>query len=94
MEDTSPSMRLRNAHHRANWFFLRPSRTAAPWAFKKGEPFRTIAPLELLGSLLGLLLDGEEKADTRNTAKLSVSGLPTTQATDMPWHGCSPRNGR
>ena len=64
-------------HGRAKWFFLRLTRTTAPWAFRKGEPFRTIASLELLGSLMGLilLLDGEEDPDTRNTARLSVSGL-------------------
>ena len=46
---------------KARWFLLKLDRNNAPWAFSKGEPFRTIASLEMLGSLLGimLLLDGE-----------------------------------
>ena len=31
-------------------------RVTAPWAYARGEPFRAIASLELLGSLLGLML--------------------------------------
>jgi hypothetical protein len=31
-------------------------RRNAPWAFAKGESFRTIAALELLGALVGLMV--------------------------------------
>ncbi len=37
-------------HKDANRFLLKLTRSNAPWAFAKGEPFRTIAALELLGS--------------------------------------------
>ena len=40
----------------APWFSLELTRATAPWAFARGEPFRTIASLELLGSLVGLMV--------------------------------------
>ena len=36
----------------ALWFSVRLNRQNAPWAYAKGEPFRTIAALELFASLL------------------------------------------
>ena len=53
------------------------TRASAPWAFAKGEPFRTIASLELLGSLLGIMLLVEGKDDDVHFYKgsLSVGGL-------------------
>jgi hypothetical protein len=58
----------------AKWFLLSLSRVSAPWAFAKGEPFRTIASLELLGSLLGimLLVDGVDKGTHYYKGSLSV----------------------
>ena len=32
------------------------TRATAPWAYARGEPFRTIASLELLGTLVSLVL--------------------------------------
>ena len=40
----------------AAWFSVQLTRSTAPWAFARGEPFRTIASLELLGSLVGLMI--------------------------------------
>jgi hypothetical protein len=61
-------------HKEAKWFFLSLTRASAPWAFSKGEPFRTIASLELLGSLLGimLLVDGKDKGSHYYKGSLSV----------------------
>ena len=36
------------------WFSVRLDRRNAPWAFSRGEAFRTIASLELLGALVGV----------------------------------------
>jgi len=61
----------------ARWFKINLDRHNAAWAYSKGEPFRTIASLEMLGSLLGimLLLDPEEDGDQRSfRGELSVSG--------------------
>ena len=40
----------------ADWFAVSLNRRNAPWAFQKGEAFRTIASLELLGVLVGLMV--------------------------------------
>ena len=40
----------------AKWFAVRLTPRNAPWAFARGEPFRLIASLELLGMLLGTML--------------------------------------
>ena len=40
----------------AEWFAVSLTRKTAPWAFARGEPFRTIAALELLGVLVGLMV--------------------------------------
>ena len=40
----------------APWFSLTLTRATAPWAYSKGDPFRTIASLALLGSLVSLIL--------------------------------------
>jgi hypothetical protein len=39
----------------APWFMVELTKANAPWAYAKGEPFRVIAALELLASLLGLM---------------------------------------
>ena len=39
----------------ARWFSVELSRATAPWAFSRGEPYRTIAALELYGTLLCVL---------------------------------------
>ena len=36
----------------ARWFAIHLDRTIAPWVFRRGEPFRQIASLELLGTFL------------------------------------------
>ena len=48
-----------------------PERRNAPWAFARGEAFRTIASLELLGALVGLMVlvpDDLLRAETVGTA--------------------------
>jgi hypothetical protein len=58
----------------APWFSLELTRATAPWAFARGEPFRTIASLELLGSLVGLMVlvpHTAPKGDTSAVISLS-----------------------
>ena len=43
----------------ARWFSVELCRKTAPWAYAKGDPFRTIAALELFGSLLCIILFGD-----------------------------------
>ena len=40
----------------AAWFSVVFARATAPWAFARGETFRTIASLELLGVLMVVML--------------------------------------
>ena len=40
----------------AQWFAVKLNRRNAPWAFARGEAFRTIASLELLGILVGIMV--------------------------------------
>ena len=40
----------------SEWFAVRLDRRNAPWAFSRGEAFRTIASLELLGALVGVMV--------------------------------------
>ena len=51
------------------------TRPTAPWAFARGEPFRTIATLELLGALVGLmvLVPDEDLALRNGTGLLTLS---------------------
>jgi len=64
-------------HEEAKWFFLKLDRGSAPWAFARGEPFRAIVSLELLGTLLGLMLlvDEVHNSEVYFAATLSVGGL-------------------
>jgi hypothetical protein len=43
------------AAREARWFSVELTRASAPWAFSRGEPYRTIAALELYGTLLCVL---------------------------------------
>jgi hypothetical protein len=64
-------------HEAARWFKLHLNRENAGWACAKGEPFKTIASLELLGTLLGiiLLLEGDEDQEMRSGCSVSVGGI-------------------
>jgi len=41
---------------RARWFALELDRRSAPWAYARGEPFRSVAALELFATLLSFVL--------------------------------------
>ena len=43
---------------RARWFSVRLNRRNAPWAYAKGDPYRAIASLELVGVLIAVMLFG------------------------------------
>ena len=57
------------------WFAVSLTRRNAPWAFQKGEAFRTIASLELLGALVGLMVlvpEGDTKV-SNGTGLMTLS---------------------
>ena len=41
---------------KARWFATTLDRANAPWAFSRGEPFRSIAAIELFASLVSLMV--------------------------------------
>ena len=43
-------------HKDAKWFYMKLDRTSAVWFFARAEPFRAIASLEPIGTMLGLML--------------------------------------
>ena len=59
---------------RARWFAVSLDRGNAPWAFSRGEPFRSIAAIELYASLISFMLfAGDEKGGEKGI--LNLSGL-------------------
>ena len=45
----------------SRWFSVTLDEVSAPWAYSKGEPYKTIAALELLATTIAVLLFGPEK---------------------------------
>ena len=58
---------------RARWFRVALSRDNAPWAFCRGEPFRTIASIELFASLVSLIVFSD-KWRSQTKGKILLSG--------------------
>ena len=66
----------------ARWFAVRLNRQNAPWAFARGEPFRVIASLELLGVLVGLMVltpEDEFVRGAQSTGLVTLSCLTDNQ---------------
>lgn len=63
---------------RARWFSVTLTRKTAPWAYSRGEPYRTIASLELFGTLLCVMVFGDAWGDTYRS-KVAVTGLTDNQ---------------
>lgn len=64
----------------ARWFKVVLDRASAPWAYRRGEPFRVIAALELLGTLLSIkvfIAKGERVA--RAMGKISAGASTDNQ---------------
>ena len=62
-------------HCRARWFSLRLTRKEIPWAYTRGDPFRSIAALELLATLVCILAFGPSEAHTTGAQiALTASG--------------------
>ena len=60
-------------HRKARWFAVELNRQNAPWAYVKGDPFRSIASLELMGVLLALMLFGPEAKWSRKGGAVTLS---------------------
>ena len=68
------------AHEEARWFTVSLDRSSAPWAYRRGEPFRVIAALELLGNLLAVkLFIGPSEGEGRWSGKISAKASTDNQ---------------
>ena len=57
---------------RARWFSVALSRATAPWAYGRGEPFKSIASIELFATLVSLMAFGSEwRQGKRGTIQLT-----------------------
>lgn len=59
---------------RSRWFAVELNRRNAPWAFARGEPFRTIAALELFATLTCIVTFGDEWP-TAAAGAVTLSGV-------------------
>ena len=57
----------------ARWFSVVLTRKSAPWAFCRGEPYRTIAPLELFSTLCVMLFG--DRWPTGATGSVQLEGV-------------------
>jgi hypothetical protein len=55
------------------------TKVSAPWAYSKGEPFRTIAALELLGALFAFMLFKDGAEWLQGSSFLSLTGFTDNQ---------------
>ena len=74
----------------AAWFSVRLNRRNAPWSFARGETFRTIASLELLGILADIMvlwLAEDLKSEVLGSVSLTCG--TDNQGNSYSWISCS-----
>ena len=59
--------------NKGRWFAVELNRKNAPWAYLKGEPFRSIASLELTAVLVAVILFGDKLVDNSKKNILSLT---------------------
>ena len=60
----------------ARWFSIQLDRSSAPWAYCRGEPYRTVSALELLGTACALaLLGGSRLLPANCDGLVTVTGF-------------------
>ena len=63
----------------AAWYAVTITRKSAPWVWSRGEPFRTIASLELLAALISMLYLVRENEFITTGAQIFVHGFTDNQ---------------
>ncbi|CAE8725125.1 unnamed protein product [Polarella glacialis] len=64
---------------KARWFSVRLSKKQIPWAFAKGEPFKTVASLELLGVLISILVFIKDAPWRNGVAQVAFTAFTDNQ---------------
>ena len=59
----------------AKWFSFRLNRRVAPWAYLKGDPFRNIATLELIGVLVAVMVLAPSSTWASGSAAVTLTAL-------------------
>ena len=59
----------------ARWFSVRLSRKSAPWAYVKGDPFKTISSLELTATLLAVMVFGKDGKWRGERGRLAITSF-------------------
>ena len=59
----------------ARWFSFQLTRKTAPWAYLKGDPFRSIASLELIGVLAAVMVFSPKAEWTEGDSVVTLSAL-------------------
>ena len=65
--------------HEARWFSLELTKDDIPWAYTRGDPFRSVASLELLATLVAVLVFGPAPGSLRK-GLLSITGSGDNQS--------------
>ena len=71
----------------SKWFAVELTPQTAPWAYCKGQPFKTIAALELFASLLSMMFLADAESD-RTEAILLMTGATDNQANESVMKRC------
>ena len=66
--------------HTARWFSLVLTEQNAPWAFWKGEPFKTIASLEMMASLIALRVFGRQAVWAGGNCSFGITSFTDNQS--------------
>ena len=67
---------------RSRWFATRLTPTTAPWAYVKGEPFKTVAALELLATVVALMVFAPSNQD-HSQGIIAVTGHTDSMVSSM-----------
>jgi hypothetical protein len=59
----------------ARWFSVALSKANAPWAFSKGDPFKVVAALELVGALLCVMIFAPKAGWRETSGRVVLTGF-------------------
>ena len=66
---------------KSRWFAIRLTPQSAPWAFWRGEPYKAISALELLGTVICLMLFKAKRTEGQKI--MTVTGLTDSMVASM-----------
>ena len=73
----------RPATELSRWFAIRLTSETAPWAYAKGEPFKAVAALELLATVISLMVFAPKDRSTAGHRLVAVTGQTDSMVSSM-----------